>query len=361
MANFAFYKSFSAALLGLGVLANSAFAQAPTPIDQAVHEYIDAIKSATTHEEYHQIDFQLEHSRQGLFGADTANVFESLSRLAPEEIVYFYTEINDLTNKLSIEHRSLLNQKIQSYIDLKVSKLKSNRPKLTPCRANSKRIPQPTLGPSTALVLDNASAKTVTSAGLPECHINLTFDDGPDRKLTEQLLSALAAQNTRVNFYVLGRQVQSYPDITRKTAQAGHIIGNHTMNHENLPKSDFKQAQIEIASGFNVLLNLFGEYIPFFRFPYGASTKNLKAYVYQHNWLDFFWTMDTLDWKLKDPEQLYKHTLTEIEREKRGVILFHDVHPQTIAVVPFILSELNEAGYTSIVITPKEVLKRAPN
>lgn len=365
MANFAPFHLLSAVLFIL-TSATSTFAQdrKVTVLDQQIRAYLSEKEAAQTHEEWHAIKSPLKQRRIGRFQLTNQSpkaLFQSLDKLAPEELMHFYEEIHSPTTPLEFNDRNQLSSKISAYISLKKAVLAMNRPKLTPCRADTARTPQSTLGPSEVLIMDNALGKTVTSASLPQCHVNITFDDGPHAKWTREMLAILAEQNVSANYFVLGKQVKLYPNVTREIAAAGHIVGNHTYSHSNLPKLDPARAAEEVASGFRMLLEVFGEYNPFFRFPYGASTKYLKSYAYQNHWLDFFWTMDTLDWKITDPEKLYLNVLKEIEREKRGVMLFHDIHPQTIAVVPFILSELNEAGYTSVLIVPKEVHDRVPN
>jgi peptidoglycan-N-acetylglucosamine deacetylase len=359
MANFARHQGRLALSLLL-CFSSQAFAQAD-PTDEIIREIVTAAEQAQTLEEYEQVKLDLRAVDNGFFSVrrklDPASVCNSLAKLTSEQLIIFYDEVTRPDSNLPPACLSNLIQRIDAYIAGKVAALHSFRPKLTPCQAPTARKPQITLGPSLDVQLDNARAKTVTYGGLPECHIAFTFDDGPHSLLSNENLKALANEQVRANFFVLGENVLKFPNITRAAAQAGHVIGNHTMSHQNLPTLDEKAAEKEIADGYSVLLNLFGEYVPFFRFPFGASTPSLKGFIYGHRWLDFFWTMDTRDWKWSDPEILYRNILAEIEREKKGVILFHDTHPQTIAVVPFVLQALNEAGYTSVVFKPKEILK----
>ena len=68
----------------------------------------------------------------------------------------------------------------------------------------------------------------------------------------------------------------------------------------------------------------------------------------------FYWNVDTLDWKYKDPEFLYDYALREIENEGRGIVLFHDIQPQTNVILPELLKTLKQKGYTFAVFRTNE-------
>lgn len=58
----------------------------------------------------------------------------------------------------------------------------------------------------------------------------LTFDDGPG-PTTPDILDALAAEKVHATFFVLGRQVERYPEVVRRMAADGHQIANHGFDH----------------------------------------------------------------------------------------------------------------------------------
>ncbi len=65
-------------------------------------------------------------------------------------------------------------------------------------------------------------------AGVPRAA--LTFDDGPGPS-TPDVLDALARERVRATFFVLGRQVERYPDVVRRMAAEGHQIASHGYDH----------------------------------------------------------------------------------------------------------------------------------
>ena len=46
--------------------------------------------------------------------------------------------------------------------------------------------------------------------------------------------------------------------------------------------------------------------------------------------LHVFWNVDTLDWQDKDPESVFKRAQKQMLQYNRGVVLFHDIHPQSV-------------------------------
>ena len=59
----------------------------------------------------------------------------------------------------------------------------------------------------------------------------LTFDDGPTPGITEWILAMLEKYDAKATFFVLGKNVEAYPDLFRRIVDAGHKVGNHTYSH----------------------------------------------------------------------------------------------------------------------------------
>ena len=62
----------------------------------------------------------------------------------------------------------------------------------------------------------------------------LTFDDGPTPGVTEWILSTLDKYDAKATFFVLGKNVEMYPDLYQRILDAGHRVGNHTYSHMDL-------------------------------------------------------------------------------------------------------------------------------
>ncbi|MBO5832667.1 MAG: polysaccharide deacetylase family protein [Alistipes sp.] len=62
--------------------------------------------------------------------------------------------------------------------------------------------------------------------------IYLTFDDGPTPGVTEWILHTLDRYDAKATFFVLGKNVELYPDLYQMILDKGHKIGNHTYSHQ---------------------------------------------------------------------------------------------------------------------------------
>jgi len=61
----------------------------------------------------------------------------------------------------------------------------------------------------------------------------LTFDDGPTPIVTPWVLAQLDAYQAKATFFLLGKQVEQYPEMVQMLLEAGHRIGNHTYSHRD--------------------------------------------------------------------------------------------------------------------------------
>jgi peptidoglycan/xylan/chitin deacetylase (PgdA/CDA1 family) len=86
----------------------------------------------------------------------------------------------------------------------------------------------------------------------------------------------------------------------------------------------------------------------------------LRVYLNHLNRVEFFWNIDSRDWAIRDPEELFTHLLQEINKPKKGVLLLHDVQPQTIVVLPHLLRALGANGYQPLLVIPDENLPDVP-
>jgi peptidoglycan/xylan/chitin deacetylase (PgdA/CDA1 family) len=114
-------------------------------------------------------------------------------------------------------------------------------------------------------------------------------------------------------------------------------------------------AETEIETGeaaVALALGLPPGHLPFFRFPYGAKTTRELAFVNRRGNSTFFWNMDSEDWRTRDPHKLFLHVLEQIDRAGHGIILFHDIHEQTVIVLPHVLAELAARHVETVVFVP---------
>jgi peptidoglycan/xylan/chitin deacetylase (PgdA/CDA1 family) len=189
---------------------------------------------------------------------------------------------------------------------------------------------------------------------LADGEVVLTFDDGPLPGPTERVLDALAAAGVRATFFVIGRNARANAPLLRRIAAGGHTIANHTLNHLwTLRQRSTETGIREIVEGEDAIRQALGRPIaPFFRFPGFADTPDLLAELARRDrsvWGADLWASD---WNAMTPERQLALVTGRLGRQRRGIVLFHDVRPQTAAMIPAFLGFLASGGYRAVHAVP---------
>jgi peptidoglycan-N-acetylglucosamine deacetylase len=147
--------------------------------------------------------------------------------------------------------------------------------------------------------------------------IYLTFDDGPNPKVTPFVLEILKKHNAQATFFCLGENVQKYPDLYQKIIADGHAIGNHGMYHLNGWKTNSKIyiKNIEDASQF-IDSKLF-------RPPYGKISSAQKKWLLQENYKIIMWSVMAYDF---DPKLSSVKRISKMKKltSTGAIFVFHD-------------------------------------
>lgn len=184
----------------------------------------------------------------------------------------------------------------------------------------------------------------------------LTFDDGPMPGKTPKVLDALDAKGVKATFLMVGQMANTYPAIVRQVAARGHTIGTHTQDHANLSGLTLKTALADIDKGQKsvaaALVPMQAQPAPFFRFPYLADTPALRHALADRGTVVIDVDVDSKDYFVSSPADLQKRGLERLDARGSGIILFHDIHARTVAMLPGFLDALEARGYTVVNLVP---------
>ncbi len=216
------------------------------------------------------------------------------------------------------------------------------------------------LGVSRTVEIDTAGGTDVGGEKKDAKHflndgeVVLTFDDGPLKSVTQPVLKALADQCTKATFFMVGQMALANPDLVKEVAAAGHTIGTHTWSHKNIPSISEAHAEQEIEAAISTVSKAKGTPVaPLFRFPYLNSTRQTEAYLKSRNigaiWID----IDSMDYRTRSAKVVENNILAQLAKQKKGIILMHDIHAWTAAQVPDLLKELHDRGYKIVHLVPK--------
>lgn len=208
----------------------------------------------------------------------------------------------------------------------------------------------PVLGPSaSALAGRTLLVRSPADLVFRPKEIVLTFDDGPMPGKTDAILAALRAEKVSATFLMVGQMARAYPQMVRKVAAEGHTIGTHTQNHANLAKLSLSAADTEIEAGRKsvaaALVPTGMRVSSFFRFPYLAETATLHRHLVAEGAIPLGVDIDSKDYFQSTPDQVRARTLAAITARGSGIILFHDIHRRTSAMLPGLLDDLRARGY----------------
>jgi peptidoglycan/xylan/chitin deacetylase (PgdA/CDA1 family) len=178
--------------------------------------------------------------------------------------------------------------------------------------------------------------------------IALTFDDGPDGKVTPPILEALAAHRAKATFFVLGERVQRNAGLLRRMASTGHAIGNHSFSHPAYPSAE--KACTELADTARLIRQVTGRPPSCFRPPYGIITNGLTSRALGEGYVALHWTVLSADDHHLGTDAIVQNVT---RRPRPGdIVLMHDGpgHHATARAVPAILDKLAEAGFQCVTV-----------
>ena len=134
--------------------------------------------------------------------------------------------------------------------------------------------------------------------------IALSFDDGPSKRNTEEILSILAEYNVKATFFVIGKNAKGDPERIRRIFDAGHELGNHTYTHAYISKLSADEIRKEIQMTEDVLVEITGEKPTVFRPPGGYYDDASLSVVDEMGYESILWSLDTRDWSMPKSDKI---------------------------------------------------------
>ena len=187
-------------------------------------------------------------------------------------------------------------------------------------------------------------------------NVALTFDDGPDDKVTPKILDILKNKGVNASFFFLGDNIDKYPEIALRTFEEGNLVLNHSTTHKDLSKLSKEDFAKEVDTTDDKIKNLIGKTPNIIRPPYGAISE-LDEYK-ERNLKIALWSIDTLDWSKRDKDNILSNVTNNI---RPGDIILMHTSPDTEATaeaLPLIIDYLKENNFN--IVTLDELLGIPP-
>ncbi len=210
-------------------------------------------------------------------------------------------------------------------------------------------------------VKNNVPFLVQSDSFLNKGEVIITFDDGPGQ-FTEEVSADMKAGGAPSVFFVLGSKLGPTGKArAAKAAADGHEVAVHGYWHATeagKPLTALSTGEIvsQLSGVKDAISAAAGRAPRLFRPPYGIITPEaLRALDSRLGLVPVGWTIDTLDWSTKDPEELFQRTISLIRQRGKGIVLMHDIHDQSRQAAKRLVAWLEDNGYK--VVSPDTLVR----
>ena len=178
--------------------------------------------------------------------------------------------------------------------------------------------------------------------------IYLTFDAGYENGNVARIADTLKAHNATGAFFVLDNFIKTQPELTKRLAEEGNLICNHTASHKNMTKiTDIEAFKAELTALEEVYKEYTGLDMPkFYRPPEGCFSEENLAFADELGYKTVFWSLAYADWDNNaqpDPATAKKKLLDNTHNGM--VLLLHPTSATNAEILDDLLSTWEAEGY----------------
>lgn len=185
----------------------------------------------------------------------------------------------------------------------------------------------------------------------------LTFDEGYENGYTPKILDVLKEKNEKAVFFVTSHYIKTNPDLVKRMADEGHIVGNHTMSHPSLPDraNDTNMFNNEFKDVENRYKKVTGkEMVKLFRPPMGQYSQKSLAMTKNLGYTSVFWSFAYHDW---DPNEQPNNNdaIKKIMNHLHdgSILLLHAVSKTNTEILGDFIDKAKCEGYKFQLLDPK--------
>lgn len=176
-------------------------------------------------------------------------------------------------------------------------------------------------------------------------NIYLTFDEGYENGYTSVILDTLRQKGVPAAFFVTGAYVKSNPDLIKRMAKEGHIIGNHSLNHPSLPQIELDKLSYELSELDRLVYGICKEKCHYLRPPKGEYSQRTLAFTKDLGYTNVFWSQAYVDWNNDVSAQTAFEKITK-NLHSGCVLLLHAVSKGNADALGDVIDYARKEGYT---------------
>ena len=175
----------------------------------------------------------------------------------------------------------------------------------------------------------------------------LTFDEGYENGYTASILDTLKEKNVPAAFFITAPYAKTETELVKRMIDEGHIVGNHTYNHPNLPKLSSPDKMASELTEMNALvMELYGYDMKYMRPPEGEYSKRVLAVANDLGFRTVLWSFAYKDWDINS-QKGKQHAISEVTPyfHDGAVLLLHAVSSDNAQALGEIIDEARNQGY----------------
>ena len=197
---------------------------------------------------------------------------------------------------------------------------------------------------ASAFINSGVYVKTYCRAKRADKCVALTFDDSPSCR-TGRVLDILKKHNVKATFFVIGSNIDEFPDVFKRIVDEGHVVGNHTWSHPpRFQTMKYINVENEIKMTSDYIQSTIGKRPLFFRPPFGVTTPRIGRAVRKLGMSCIGWNIRSLDTvEKRTREEIVERVIPQIK--PGSVILLHDRCKDSDRLLEMLFQYLDDNGY----------------
>ncbi|HIY26243.1 MAG TPA: polysaccharide deacetylase family protein [Candidatus Acutalibacter pullistercoris] len=176
----------------------------------------------------------------------------------------------------------------------------------------------------------------------------LTFDAGYENGNTAQILDALKKHGAKATFFLVGDFIQAEPELVRRMAEEGHILGNHTCSHPDMSQiAGEEEFRRELEDNEALCREAAGvELSKLYRPPQGKYSRRNLEMAQALGYRTVFWSLAYVDWLQDDQPTKTEAFQKLLPRVHPGaIVLLHTTSSTNAAILDELLTQWEQLGY----------------
>jgi len=192
----------------------------------------------------------------------------------------------------------------------------------------------------------------------PERVVALTFDDGPNEPYTSEILDILDSYKVKATFFVIGENVELYPETAKRMIAEGHVLGNHSYSH-NANHALTEYGAKDLIAAEEAIFKTVGVRPHLYRPPHGKKSPWELEQVKKQGLIEVTWSVSTGELNATSPVSVAEKIVHETDPGE--IILLHDGYGTshncskadkslTVEALPLIIEKLQARGYRFVTV-----------